>query len=513
MDLPAAPIAVTDPDAADLLAWRQSGDRLALAALWERHAPTAWRIALRICGQPAAAQDAVHEAALRLMQRSGTWNGSGPVRPWLLAIVATAARDAQRHSARRERREQPLDPVVHRSGPEREDHSDVAAALAALPDHERIPVALRYLDGLGFTEIAAVLGARERTIRSRVGRGLERLRALLGAPPRRTTAVMAALVAHGALPAAIPPVPVVSWPAVTTGTMATATATGTVITVVAASVAAATAVAVLALAPAPSPVTSPAPVIAADPRPVGDPATAAVLPAWWGMERSTVFRGQTVSEARYAILGPDRPLAVPRVLHDQPAGGIHGESATVGGALDRVAAAVGGRVRVGSRVVAIDRADAQTEGRIAIWRSARTRDELEAAAWALARSADQDGVRALLRDIGEPGERGAVALAAIPLDDMEASPWALWADDTAVRAAWRRAPGWSLTMPADPAWQDDALLHRLVSLGRWLAEPEDVPRRIPPGRTMRCCTGWSAWAAGWRSRRMCPGCGPWPGPR
>ena len=53
------------------------------------------------------------------------------------------------------------------------------AALAALPAHDREVVFLRYFLDLGEAEMAAVLGCRPGTVKSRLSRALARLRTTL----------------------------------------------------------------------------------------------------------------------------------------------------------------------------------------------------------------------------------------------------------------------------------------------------------------------------------------------
>jgi RNA polymerase sigma-70 factor, ECF subfamily len=58
--------------------------------------------------------------------------------------------------------------------------SQVASGLAQLPAAFREAVVLRDLQGLSYEEIAAVLGIRVGTVRSRIARGREQLRLALG---------------------------------------------------------------------------------------------------------------------------------------------------------------------------------------------------------------------------------------------------------------------------------------------------------------------------------------------
>src|SRR4051812_20916313 len=169
------------PDDARLLgAFVERGDREAFAELLRLHLDACWRLALRLSGNAADAEDVLQEATLTAMRQARRHRG-GSVRAWLLGIVANTQRDLARSAARRRRREREASPPQP-PGDEVADDDLRAAALAALgelPESYRAPVCLRYLDGMGFPEIALALGLRERTARTRVSRGLDRLRALL----------------------------------------------------------------------------------------------------------------------------------------------------------------------------------------------------------------------------------------------------------------------------------------------------------------------------------------------
>ena len=112
------------------------------------------------------------------MPRSARWSastGARPFGPWLRTIVARRAIDAAR--ARAVRREVGAEPLVALPASDVAQGlaDDVLGAVAALPDEQRIPIALRHL--LGFTpgEIAELLDLPRGTVNSRLRRGLDTL--------------------------------------------------------------------------------------------------------------------------------------------------------------------------------------------------------------------------------------------------------------------------------------------------------------------------------------------------
>jgi RNA polymerase sigma-70 factor (ECF subfamily) len=151
------------------------GDAAALDVLFRAHWPAAYRAAWLIVRDPHAAEDLAQEgfvAAIRALER---FDRSRPFGPWLRTIVARRAIDAAR--ARALRRE--VDAVALESvgcpdvGPPLAD--DLLAAVAALPDEQRIVVVLRHLLELTPTEIAGVVGVPRGTVNSRLRRGLDAL--------------------------------------------------------------------------------------------------------------------------------------------------------------------------------------------------------------------------------------------------------------------------------------------------------------------------------------------------
>ena len=148
--------------------------------LEEGYAP-AFRTACLILHNRADAEEAVQEAFLRAWRfRAAVPSGEG-VHPWLYRVVVNAClsklRSDSRRGADRSFGPEAVDDVA---GPERLAladlaHRTVVAALADLPEHLRVVVALRYYAGLSEREIASVIGRRPGTVKSRLHEAKERL--------------------------------------------------------------------------------------------------------------------------------------------------------------------------------------------------------------------------------------------------------------------------------------------------------------------------------------------------
>src|SRR2546423_1417759 len=144
----------------------QRGDAAALEALFRAHWPAAYRAAWFIVRDEAAAEDIAQEAFLAAVAALDRFDRRRPLGPWLRTIVARRAIDAVRARAlRREVGAEALDGVP---GPEDgAPLDDLAVALAALPDAQRVVVTLRHVLGLTPGEIAMVLELPRGTVNSR----------------------------------------------------------------------------------------------------------------------------------------------------------------------------------------------------------------------------------------------------------------------------------------------------------------------------------------------------------
>ena len=176
---------MTDVDEAALAARAAKGDAEAFGALVERHAPMARRVAYTILEDREDADDAAQEGFLSAWQAIDRYDPRRAFRPWLTQIVVNAARDLRRR--RRVRTTEMLDHVsaASRDDPAREvgamDLGErLNAALATLPERQRLAVVLFDAEGYPQAEIAAMLGIPEGTVKSDVFHGRRALRKVLG---------------------------------------------------------------------------------------------------------------------------------------------------------------------------------------------------------------------------------------------------------------------------------------------------------------------------------------------
>ena len=177
---------------AELIARAKRGDAAAYEELVRTYQGIAFRTAWLVAGNSADAEEAAQDGFVKAYRALGRFRRGAPLRPWLLRIVANEAKNRRRAAGRREALalrvaayDRPGDAVP---SPEAallrgEARARLLAAVERLPDEHRDAIACRYFLELSEEETAAALGIRRGTVKSRLSRALERLRAELEEKP------------------------------------------------------------------------------------------------------------------------------------------------------------------------------------------------------------------------------------------------------------------------------------------------------------------------------------------
>lgn len=144
--------------------------------------PVVYKAACLILRDPVAAEDVAQETFLRAYRAAGRLQPGSEVRAWLYRIATNLALN-QIRSRRREQaalnkigdaaEQAPSDDLAER----RATRLVVADALNRLPDRLRVPVILRYYLDLSERDIAATLGVRPGTVKSRLHEARRQLEA------------------------------------------------------------------------------------------------------------------------------------------------------------------------------------------------------------------------------------------------------------------------------------------------------------------------------------------------
>jgi RNA polymerase sigma-70 factor (ECF subfamily) len=165
------------------------GDRLAASLLVSRHSDRLLRVAWRMLGERAAAEDVVQETFLKLWERAPAWRRqsgtfAGAPSAWLVRVASNGALDRLRRRGRE---------VEENKAPERADgaqsalslmaagerRSAVDSAIASLPERQRLAVTLCHLEEMGNIEAAAAMDVSVEALESLLSRARRALKAAL----------------------------------------------------------------------------------------------------------------------------------------------------------------------------------------------------------------------------------------------------------------------------------------------------------------------------------------------
>jgi len=172
-----------------------------------RHQRRASRIAFHYVRDAADADEAVQDAFIKAYTHLGTFREELPFEVWFTRILINGCLDRIKARKRRERWIAPpaLDPsglernpaeYLPSRGPSPEEHvlaqerrRQLNAALAELPDRQRLVFMMSHFEGRTSREVSAITGLNESTVRVHLFRAIRRLRGLL-APGRPKVAAL-----------------------------------------------------------------------------------------------------------------------------------------------------------------------------------------------------------------------------------------------------------------------------------------------------------------------------------
>jgi RNA polymerase sigma factor (sigma-70 family) len=163
------------------------GDREAFRELYDEYFEYAMRTAVLVTKNGEWAKDAVQESFLRVYKNIWQYDKDKPFKPWFYCILL---RECYR-VMEREKKIVPIGEHLERIAVEQKlpDTSvDIYEALQSLNDLYRIPLILKYLHDYSEREIADILELNVNTLKSRLLKGREKMRDLLGGEPHGSKA-------------------------------------------------------------------------------------------------------------------------------------------------------------------------------------------------------------------------------------------------------------------------------------------------------------------------------------
>jgi RNA polymerase sigma-70 factor (ECF subfamily) len=169
-------------------------DEDACAELVSEHQRMVYQLSLNLLNDHNEALDLSQEVFLRVFRTIHSFRGHSSLRTWIYRIVVNQARNRQRWWRRRHKSQQvSLDQHIQDHGELAETHDHgpdrlvgqkmlaerIRTALDRLPFDQKTAIILREIDGLSYDEIGFSLGIAVGTVKSRLARAREGLRAEL----------------------------------------------------------------------------------------------------------------------------------------------------------------------------------------------------------------------------------------------------------------------------------------------------------------------------------------------
>ena len=152
-------------------------DESAFGELVGRYQHRLFTVAHRLLGNRADAEDAVQRAFLNCYVKSSSYDARWQVSTWLYRVLTNVCVDELRRRKSAGERVQ----LSEADGPteKRGRDLDLRRALEKVPIEARLLLALRYVDGLSYGELARIRGISINTVKSQLARGKSILRKAL----------------------------------------------------------------------------------------------------------------------------------------------------------------------------------------------------------------------------------------------------------------------------------------------------------------------------------------------
>lgn len=186
--------AARDDEGARLMLQWKAGDEAAFDRIVELYSERVWALLTRFMGPKHNREDLVQEVFLRLVRSKDRYEPTARFSTYLFRIVFNlsvnaGAKASERRSERWEGKDGEADPFQQVADEDAGDPTDdlaradvvraVRAAIAALPEQQRMALVLAKYHDMPYEEIAKVLGSTEKAVKSLVHRARENLRATL----------------------------------------------------------------------------------------------------------------------------------------------------------------------------------------------------------------------------------------------------------------------------------------------------------------------------------------------
>lgn len=141
-------------------------DERTFARTAEEYATRLYAVAYRLLGNRSDAEDAVQRALLKAYEARESYSTRWAVSTWLYRVLTNVCIDELRR-----RRRTPPEPLPRGRAGTAIERVDLTRALDTVPREARVLLALHYVNGLGYRELATIRGISVNTVKSQLARG------------------------------------------------------------------------------------------------------------------------------------------------------------------------------------------------------------------------------------------------------------------------------------------------------------------------------------------------------
>lgn len=150
-----------------------AGDLIAFEELARRYETLVYRVALRMLGNPAEAEDAAQEVLIQLWMSLSAFRGESSLSTWLYRVTTNHCLNVLRKRRPTEQVDEDVEAVAaapHHALVAKARFRTLTEAIARLTPEQRVPLVLRELEGLSYDEIADVLETTLAAVKGRLHR-------------------------------------------------------------------------------------------------------------------------------------------------------------------------------------------------------------------------------------------------------------------------------------------------------------------------------------------------------
>ena len=137
--------------------------RLDIAAIYERHSKTVYRVCFAFMKNQADTEDAVQETFFRLIRKQPDFDNTEHEKAWLIRTASNICKNELKHWRRKQT---DLDAQTDIPAPETSESAEIMEAIMALPERYKTVIYLYYYEGYQAAEIAKMLKKPHSTIRN-----------------------------------------------------------------------------------------------------------------------------------------------------------------------------------------------------------------------------------------------------------------------------------------------------------------------------------------------------------